>query len=124
MKHESEVPSASTAVQLVDEVIEKQMTYLTRTKEPEHVTALETMVADLRQVKLVLRAFEKKEAVEQATSLELCNHLFVRMLKRLKKAHKQSPFSIYKIQLNLRSNFYDYRSNFKDVSSWYGYQAT
>ncbi len=89
------ITMAFKAINLVDEVIEKLILYLTRDKEPVRAAFLRTMIADLKQVKRLIHTLNSKGVINRTTCLELCNQLFVKMLRRLKGIHKRLPFSIY-----------------------------
>lgn len=93
-------PSAFKTTQLLDNVIEMLMLYLTKDKEPLHVAALGTVIADLKQVRRHVRLFEGKETLERMAGLEICNHLFSRVLNRLRQTNKHFPFSIYRSHFN------------------------
>ena len=80
---------------LVDESIEKILIYSSNSTEPNHAAVLGIVIADLKQVKRLLVALEKAKPARRATSLEMCNQLFLRIVKRLKKSHRLFPFSIY-----------------------------
>lgn len=86
---------------LVDESIEKILIYSSNSAEPNHAAVLGIVIADLKQVKRLLAALEKAKPARRATSLEMCNQLFLRIVKRLKKCHRLFPFSIYSFKLLL-----------------------
>ena len=83
---------------LVDESIEKILIYSSNSSEPNHAAVLGVVVADLKQIKRLLVALEKAKPARRLTSLEMCNQLFLRIVKRLKKSHRLFPFSIYSFQ--------------------------
>ncbi len=80
---------------LIDESIEKILIYSSNSGEPNHAAVLGIVIADLKQVKRLLAALEKAKPASRVTSLEMCNQLFLRIVKRLKKCHRLFPFSIY-----------------------------
>ena len=84
---------------LVDESIEKILIYSSNSAEPNHAAVLGVVVADLKQIKRLLVALEKAKPARRLTSLEMCNQLFLRIVKRLHKCHRLFPFSIYSFQL-------------------------
>lgn len=95
MESNKQDPTAFQATQLVDEIVERIMLYLASDKEPSHTAALGMAIADLKHLKRLVLLLENKEALDGMPTLELCNQLFLRMIKLLKKTNNRFPFRIY-----------------------------
>jgi len=86
------VPTAAQARELADQAIENLLLLSSKEKEPTRADVMRTAVSDLKQVREALVAFEGEEKLHNMTCAELGNQLIGKLIRVLRKMHKNFPF--------------------------------
>ncbi len=92
MEKRSNEPTAFEVTKKTDEALERLLLYLGQSQEPLHAATLGMVIADLKEIKRLVILLDDDNMLQRASSLKLCNQLFLRILRSLKKTNRYFPF--------------------------------